>query len=305
MCQKVEILIVCCEERCSSVYNNGLRKPQMRLIPHPETAFVLCGKATDMNYRSDRFFMDLPIMSSVPTSCPDLLVNYKFQLVLSQVASKHIMELETNSRVQCRLCSGKKKPQIVSMSDKKSTVQSMAPAGQAHVEAKWTCCAEDKCNPNAECECQAAALLSRDSDWAKEGEACILAGDGDFDLDDQIPLADAAPTYPLEDLGLNQTYPWELFRINSIERFNDGGFLISSRHYYSIFEIAKDGSVDARIHDGGNGTALVPLFNNDNSRGRSGVNQTVLAGTSEDTLTERISAEKTCFETNAAFSVSV
>ncbi|EXF73186.1 hypothetical protein CFIO01_12258 [Colletotrichum fioriniae PJ7] len=183
MCQKVEILIVCCEQNCSNAYNNGLRKPQMRLIPHPEIAFVLCGQALDLGYVSDRFFMDLPVMSSVPRNCPDLLEHHKFQLVLSQVASKHIMELETNSRIQCKSCSGTGKPQIVSKSGKKSTIQSTAPSGNAHVEAKWTCCAEGNCNPRQECESHASALLCRDSDWAKEGETCIMRGDGDFDLD--------------------------------------------------------------------------------------------------------------------------
>ncbi|KAK1633805.1 hypothetical protein BDP81DRAFT_473437 [Colletotrichum phormii] len=183
MCQKVEILIVCCEQHCSNVYSNGLRKPQMRLIPHPETAFVLCGAALDLNYISDRFFMDLPVCSTVPRNCPDLLENYKFQLVLSQVASKHIMELETNSRVQCNSCSGTGKPQFVSKTGKKSTIQSIAPSGKAHVEALWTCCAEGKCRPGQECQCRAATLLCRDSDWAKEGESCIMRGDGDFDLD--------------------------------------------------------------------------------------------------------------------------
>ncbi|KAF6838517.1 hypothetical protein CMUS01_04592 [Colletotrichum musicola] len=131
-----------------------------------------------------------------------------------------------------------------------------------------------------------------------------------------IPLADAVDVYPLGDLGLNQSYPWGPFHINSIERFNDGGFLVSSRHYCSIFKIAKNGSVewtlngrtggsfalknglsfcyqhDARIHAEGNGTTLISLFNNDNSAVVSGVDQTsgilmtVNTATWEATLTQ-------------------
>ncbi|KAL0938209.1 uncharacterized protein CTRU02_207940 [Colletotrichum truncatum] len=115
---------------------------------------------------------------------------------------------------------------------------------------------------------------------------------------DEIPLIDSAAVYPLDGLGLNQSYPWGPFHINSIERFADGGFLVSSRYYCSIFKIARNGSVewtlngrtggsfalknglsfcyqhDARIHGEGNGTALISLFNNDNSGVASGVNET-------------------------------
>lgn len=54
---------------------------------------------------------------------------------------------------------------------------------------------------------------------------------------DEIPLVDSAAVYPLEDLGTNQTYPWGPFHINSVERFADGGFLVSSRYYCSIFKM--------------------------------------------------------------------
>ncbi|GKT60062.1 hypothetical protein ColTof4_00204 [Colletotrichum tofieldiae] len=115
---------------------------------------------------------------------------------------------------------------------------------------------------------------------------------------DEIPLVDSAAVYPLENLGRNQSYPWGPFHINSIERFADGGFLVSSRYYCSIFKIAQNGSVewtlngrtggsfalrnglsfcyqhDARIHAEGNGTTRISLFNNDNSGVASGVNQT-------------------------------
>lgn len=61
---------------------------------------------------------------------------------------------------------------------------------------------------------------------------------------DQIPLTDALAYYPLEDLGRNQSYPWGPFHINSVEKFTDGSYLISSRFYCSIFKIGLNGSVE-------------------------------------------------------------
>ncbi|KAJ4308325.1 hypothetical protein N0V94_009406, partial [Neodidymelliopsis sp. IMI 364377] len=114
---------------------------------------------------------------------------------------------------------------------------------------------------------------------------------------DEIPLADATPTYPLEDLGQNSSYPWGPFHINSIERFPDGSLLVSSRHYCSIFKVNRNGTVewtlngqtggsftlspnlsfcyqhDARLHPSPTNTTLISLFNNDNSAVISGVDQ--------------------------------
>ena len=61
---------------------------------------------------------------------------------------------------------------------------------------------------------------------------------------DEITLESAMPTYPLGELGRNSSYPWGPFHINSIERFSDGSLLISSRHYCSIFRIARNGTVE-------------------------------------------------------------
>ncbi|KAJ5366474.1 hypothetical protein N7541_000415 [Penicillium brevicompactum] len=61
---------------------------------------------------------------------------------------------------------------------------------------------------------------------------------------DQIPLEDVQPFYPVEDWGHNSSTPYGYFHINSVEKFNDGSFLISSRYYCSLFKISKDGSVD-------------------------------------------------------------
>ncbi|KAJ6091880.1 hypothetical protein N7467_003849 [Penicillium canescens] len=61
---------------------------------------------------------------------------------------------------------------------------------------------------------------------------------------DQISLEDVQPFYPIHDWGHNKSAPYGYFHINSVEKFQDGSFLISSRYYCSLFKIAKDGSVD-------------------------------------------------------------
>jgi hypothetical protein len=67
---------------------------------------------------------------------------------------------------------------------------------------------------------------------------------GHLDHVDEISLASAIPTYPLGELGRNSSYPWGPFHINSIERFEDGSLLISSRHYCSIFKVNRNGTVE-------------------------------------------------------------
>jgi hypothetical protein len=135
----------------------------------------------------------------------------------------------------------------------------------------------------------------------------------------EIALADAAPTYPLGELGQNQSYPWGPFHINSVDEFEDGSLLVSSRHYCSIFKIGRDGQLhwtlngysggdftlknnlsfcyqhDARIHAENGSIALISIFNNDNSAVVSNVNQTtgiflsVNTDTKEATLVKEIS----------------
>ncbi|KAF2448854.1 hypothetical protein P171DRAFT_452544 [Karstenula rhodostoma CBS 690.94] len=102
----------------------------------------------------------------------------------------------------------------------------------------------------------------------------------------EIPLTDAAPTYPLRGLGQNQSYPWGPSHINSIDEFEDGSLLVSSRHYCSIFEIGRDGEHDARIHAEYGSTTLISIFNNDNSAVVSYVNQTTGIFPSADTDTK-------------------
>ncbi|KAF2646013.1 hypothetical protein P280DRAFT_544443 [Massarina eburnea CBS 473.64] len=132
---------------------------------------------------------------------------------------------------------------------------------------------------------------------------------------DEIPLVDAVPTYPLQGLGANSSYPWGPFHINSVAEFDDGSLLISSRHYCSIFKVGRDGEVqwtlngysggdftlknnlsfcyqhDARIrsethHNSTNtSTTLISIFNNDNSAVVSGVNQSTGIFLAVDTAT--------------------
>ncbi|CAE7015097.1 hypothetical protein CFE70_002616 [Pyrenophora teres f. teres 0-1] len=115
---------------------------------------------------------------------------------------------------------------------------------------------------------------------------------------DEVSLASAIPTYPLGDLGRNSSYPWGPFHINSMERFEDGSLLISSRHYCSIYKVNRNGTVewtlngysggdftlannlsfcyqhDARIHPSRTpNTTTISLFNNDNSAVVSHVNE--------------------------------
>ncbi|KAI1461003.1 ASST-domain-containing protein [Annulohypoxylon moriforme] len=115
---------------------------------------------------------------------------------------------------------------------------------------------------------------------------------------DQIPISDVVQFYPLADYGKNQSLPYGYFHINSIDKFEDGSYLISSRYYCSVFKITKDGKVewtlqgqsggdfelgedlsfsyqhDARIHNELGDTVQISIFDNANSDVVSGVNQT-------------------------------
>lgn len=70
---------------------------------------------------------------------------------------------------------------------------------------------------------------------------------------DEIPLQDSL--LPLDGFGANKTYPWGYFHINSVDLFDDGAYLISSRYYCSIFRINPNGTVDWRLQV----SRLVPL----------------------------------------------
>ncbi|KAH8203939.1 hypothetical protein TruAng_001881 [Truncatella angustata] len=115
---------------------------------------------------------------------------------------------------------------------------------------------------------------------------------------DQIPLADAVPYYPLSYFGTNQSNPWGPFHINTVNKLDDGSYLISSRQYCSIFMVNPDGSVawtlngrtggdftldsgisfcyqhDIRVRNVDDSIIDVSLFNNDNNADNYGVNQT-------------------------------
>lgn len=60
---------------------------------------------------------------------------------------------------------------------------------------------------------------------------------------DQIPISDVLEFYPIEEYGRNKTLPYGYMHINSVEKFSDGSYLISSRFFCSIFRIARDGTV--------------------------------------------------------------
>ncbi|KAI1480702.1 ASST-domain-containing protein [Daldinia eschscholtzii] len=115
---------------------------------------------------------------------------------------------------------------------------------------------------------------------------------------DQIPLSNVQQFYPVADFGKNQSVPYGYFHINSVDKFEDGSYLISSRYYCSIFKISKNGTVewtlqgqtggdftlddqlsfcyqhDARVRKEIGSTVQISLFDNANSEVISGVNQT-------------------------------
>lgn len=61
---------------------------------------------------------------------------------------------------------------------------------------------------------------------------------------DEIPISDVQQFYPVADFGRNQSIPYGYFHINSVDKLEDGSYLISSRYYCSIFKISTDGSVE-------------------------------------------------------------
>lgn len=71
---------------------------------------------------------------------------------------------------------------------------------------------------------------------------------------DQIPLKQTK--YPLvvhdETLGTSQASPFDFFHINSVQPLEDG-FLVNSRHTWSVYKVSRDGNVEWRLQgdDGG------------------------------------------------------
>lgn len=61
---------------------------------------------------------------------------------------------------------------------------------------------------------------------------------------DRIPIENVLQFYPLEEYGKNQSLPYGYFHINSVDKFADGSYLISSRFFCSIFKVAKNGTVE-------------------------------------------------------------
>ncbi|KAI1659179.1 ASST-domain-containing protein [Daldinia decipiens] len=56
---------------------------------------------------------------------------------------------------------------------------------------------------------------------------------------DQIPISNVQQFYPVADFGKNQFIPYGYFHINSVDKSEDGSYLIVSRYYCSIFKIFK------------------------------------------------------------------
>ncbi|KAI0470021.1 ASST-domain-containing protein [Xylariaceae sp. FL0804] len=114
----------------------------------------------------------------------------------------------------------------------------------------------------------------------------------------QVPIEDVLQFYPIGQNGRDQSLPYGYFHINSVDKFDDGSYLISSRYYCSIFKISKNGTVewtlqgrvggdfkldtnlsfcyqhDARILSRSSHTLQVSIFDNDNSDIVSGIDQT-------------------------------
>ena len=61
---------------------------------------------------------------------------------------------------------------------------------------------------------------------------------------DQIPISDVLQFYPLANYGKNQSLPYGYFHINSVDKFEDGSYLINSRFYCSMFKISSNGTVE-------------------------------------------------------------
>ncbi|OAQ90525.1 arylsulfotransferase protein [Purpureocillium lilacinum] len=130
-----------------------------------------------------------------------------------------------------------------------------------------------------------------------------------LDHTDQIPIDDAIQFHPLEDFGKNKTLPYDYFHLNSVDKLDDGSYIISSRFFCSIFRLTPNGTVewtfqgenggdfklasdisfryqhDARVRHVGEDFMQLSLFNNDNSAVKSGVNETTGIFVTLDTKT--------------------
>lgn len=62
---------------------------------------------------------------------------------------------------------------------------------------------------------------------------------------DKLPLTEShyPLSFPTYNLGVAQVAPWDPFHINSIQALDDG-YLISARHYWTIYKISNNGSID-------------------------------------------------------------
>ncbi|KAK7753427.1 hypothetical protein SLS62_004502 [Diatrype stigma] len=136
---------------------------------------------------------------------------------------------------------------------------------------------------------------------------------------DSIPISDVSQFYPVADFGKNHSLPYGYFHINSVDKFRDGSYLISSRYYCSLFKISRNGTVewtlqgmdggdfelndglsfcyqhDARIHEEAGNTVRISIFNNENSDVSYGTKQTtgVFMTLNTETMTATLDKELT------------
>ncbi|KAI5309534.1 hypothetical protein KEM55_003030, partial [Ascosphaera atra] len=61
---------------------------------------------------------------------------------------------------------------------------------------------------------------------------------------DDLPFKDVNGLAPIGDQGKNKTQPWGYFHINSVDKFQDGSYLVNSRHYCAFLKVLKNGTVD-------------------------------------------------------------
>ncbi|KAJ6143151.1 hypothetical protein N7471_002604 [Penicillium samsonianum] len=110
---------------------------------------------------------------------------------------------------------------------------------------------------------------------------------------DQIPLKVVQPFYPIRDWGHSSSSPYGYFHINSVDKFQDGTYISSSRYYCSLDTSGKfkllQGQTggdfalngikfsyqhDACIHDETHDAFVLSIFDNSNSDVQNGTDHT-------------------------------
>jgi hypothetical protein len=60
---------------------------------------------------------------------------------------------------------------------------------------------------------------------------------------DKLGLTYDALEYPPGEMGRNKTHPYDFFHVNSVDKFQDGSYLVSSMHTCSVYRVAADGTI--------------------------------------------------------------